>query len=129
MALRQLAGNLRPCPEVGSEAAASDADRDHCGGVFEHLPVQSRAQGLLPAAGYGTAQWLGSGGTRHLVPGHERQDGTVRENRAEGPGSRYSGWVRGWGLGDESGPVLRHAEAAGEARPMQDPPLLEPLLP
>src|SRR5580704_10495795 len=128
MVLRPAPGGLSTGAQMGAGAPTLDVDRDHSYSLPEHLLVQSRAQGFLPAAGYGTAQWLGSGGTRHFIPGHERQDATVRENHAEGSGGRYGGRVRGRRLGDQSGPVLRHAEATRAARPMQDSTLLEPLL-
>ena len=122
-----LLADLPAFPQMGAGAPARYPGSDHPRGLPERLSLHQRAQGIFPAAGYGTAHGIGSGGTGYLIPGHERQDGTVRENRDEGSGGRHGGRVRGRRLGDKPGPVLRHAEATRAAQPLPDAPLLATL--
>ncbi len=98
--------------------------RDNSCRVPERVSLHHCAEGIFPAAGYGTPHGAGAGGARHLVPGHERQDGAVRNNCDEGSGRLHGSGVRRWRLGDQPGPVLRYAESARGAQPLPDPALL-----
>src|ERR1700734_1244227 len=118
MGFRQDAADLPARVEVGSGLPVRHTRSDHFGGGPERVPLLHRAQGLFSATGHGTPSGFGTGGARYFLPGHARQDGTLRRNRHEGSGREYDRGVRGREHGFQSGPVLYHAEAAGGTGPV-----------
>jgi multidrug efflux pump len=121
---RQDSRDLSPCAGVGSEISAGHTRRDCPGGLPERVPLHHRAQGLLPAAGYGAHHGLGASRAGYFVSSDARQDGTLRQNRDDRSGREYDRGIRGREYGFESGPLLHHAETAGGTREVPEPSLL-----
>ena len=111
----KLLDDLQPMLKWVLSVPAGHAGRHHSGGLPERLPLHHCAEGILPAAGYGTHHGLGDGGAGYLIPVDERQDAALRQHCDERSGGRHHGGICGRGFGAEPGSVLHDAKAAGRS--------------
>src|SRR5579864_5448390 len=127
MVLRSAPGDLYRNAEVGSRTSTGDADGNHSGRLPERVPLHQGAQGIFPAAGYGTHHGWRDGGARYLVPGDEREDAALRHHRHERPRGGYGGRVCRWQYCSEPGPFFYDAQTPGTTQQVREETLLATL--